>query len=159
MVNTVRRFIRHYMFTSYNISTRQLNTGLSVNITLSYHPNTSITNVKSCDRALVHAITTHNKKLRSVLQNTLYTTFRKTKNIGSYLLNYRNAVKTFDPKSPPPCSHPHLCKKTKHRKHFLFMPYEMPLQEQSMMRNMDTPVMASPRDHIQDIADTMIELQ
>ena len=122
MVNTVRRFIRHYMFTSYNISTRQLNTGLSVNITLSYHPNTSITNVKSCHRALVHAITTHNKKLRSVLQNTLYTTFRKTKNIGSYLLNYRNAVKTFDPKSPPPCSHPHLCKKTKHRKHFLFMP-------------------------------------
>jgi hypothetical protein len=152
---TVRRFIRNHAHTHLHITTQQLNAGISANLTLSYHPNTNMRVVKQCHRLLIQTLHSQNTKLKHCLQDDLYTTFRKPASLGERLLNYRSICKGFDPSTPAKYNTPHLCS---NNNHYLHMPYELPDDQAILLRNIDTPITASPRDHINDITTSLINI-
>ena len=152
---SVRRFIRTHLHTTLNITTQQLNSGISANLTLSYHPNINMRFVKQCHSLLIHALLNHNKKLTHCIQSNLYTTFRKSKTIGSLIINHRTVCKAFDPSNAPTCTTPHLCSDDRH---YLKMPFELPDEQAVLLRNIETPIILSTNDLLADITDSLINI-
>ena len=69
----IRRFLKHYIYLYYNITTKEIIFGISLNIVLYFHPLINKHALSNCHKKIILCFT----KNKNMIQNT-YTTLKKT---------------------------------------------------------------------------------
>jgi hypothetical protein len=130
----IRRFIRLYIFITYKIPPKLITDGLRLNLVTNYSPHISIGAVSLCHRAIVSA---HTNILG--LETTIYTSCRKPETLEHLVDNARKYIDNFNPSIPFDCS---CSGKDRHKpasQHPITMPFEMDVNEASILRNLAQP--------------------
>ena len=133
----IRRFLKNYIYVSYKLSSTEIHLGLSVNITVNYSPWIDSHSLSTAHKALILCFS-H----RPTFIQSTYTTLKKHKPLSSIVFNHRDFISKFSPNMKPKCSC--NCSSNDWEKHELILPFEMPLDEENSLRNLDTPISDKP---------------
>ena len=147
MTNKIRKFIQQYLFTSYNIPTKQIITTINLNITYKYHPILSNHHISTAHKIIVSSHTTH-KQFKD-----LYTTVTTNNTIGDTLLNHILFFKSFHKDHPPTCT----CH-TNTDDHQIIFPHDLPTKLRQTIRNLKQPTHLPNAAPIQQVSARFVEL-
>ena len=143
------------MFKAYKITTKQLNTGVSTNISLFYHPSTCVPAVKHCQHLLIAAHHSIRPQLACVLPEHTYTTLKRNTTLGDLLFNYRSVDKNYRLDSPPACCGLETCTSDKHG---LLMPQQLPQAHTQVLRNLGQPAVLRNNVNVRQVYDALVTL-
>jgi hypothetical protein len=154
MATIARKHIKSFLFKSYQITTKQIVTGLHTNIVLHHHPNTQTHTARSCQQLILSAHAREHPQLSNLFPTKSFLTIKRNKTLGELLFNYRSITDSFDPANPPPCLTPKRCK----HGHFLLLPYELDRQTAELLRNINAPAFLSSPNNVAEITTAFIDL-
>ena len=146
----VRKFIKHYLYISYHIPTKAINAGLSLNLTLHYHPSLHLSSITKLQRLLTVSLSPHPQAFP-----TRYTTIKPPLPISTIIFNQHKFINQYNSKHPPQCT----CKTTYQWPgfHELTLPDQMPPEEAAVLRYLKTPITPKhPNAHSSTIAKLII---
>ena len=155
IARTVRQLIRNFLFSQYQFTTKQINNGINLNVTIYYHHLTNKHHIRNCQQLIIQSHIANTPTIKQLLPQKVYTTFKRNPTTAQSIVNYKTITDSYDPNTPPKCCQSTHCK---NNTHMLLLPSDLPLNIFKLFRNLNTPHSLSNFDQLHDITQALIKL-